>query len=631
MSLRDGDNKRLSASSSTSSLKSMTGKSKPLIELNDEDLESQPKLKLFESPLVHDRKSSLGGGASKTDSFIQISGPIGIASKSSAEALPHPNVYDDRETDKEEYLQKNDDSMYETPEFKRYEEATNIELFYDLFFVANLTTFTDVTDINSSAALKSYAGFFCILWFLWCQVSLFDVRFVTDSILERVGKAAQFGVMVGLAVVGPNFDPSNQMERTFRSLAIILMFSRIILGLQYAVVLYHVWYFKNSKVPLALVVASNFVAALIYFGTIFGFKRGNHSSQVFIVWYITAILETATNIGISATWEVLSFKGSHLVQRMSLLTLIILGEGVIGICKSISTIVENESSWTTPLIGTVIAAVTFLVRSWTTDTLARNDADNFKYFIYMIYFDWMNRAQFGTFRQELWAFLHFPFHLALVLSVEGTAQFIVWRKVVEVVAGINAQFSAAGRAFTGNSSVALSSLFVNVTNDIYNNFPPAFTQTILETQDAIYIIGNATFNSTEQFKGISTLFSVIRDSIFDSFNIEPPESKNDLADDPNDEWLRHMEAFKLVFAYFFVASGLTLILMNILNTISRPKMTKGDRVRIFFYFILGILLSSLAALVSSDSGFSFAQSAMVLPTVALVFVFVMTFGYTKLL
>ncbi|KAH6681676.1 bacterial low temperature requirement A protein-domain-containing protein [Halenospora varia] len=611
----------LSASSSTSSLKSLTGKSKNLLDLNDDDRLGKPKLKLFESPLAHERRGSLRSEASKTDSFINISGPLGISSKSSTEKLPLPNIYDDRKDDKEEYFVKNngDSDMRETPEFRRYEEATNIELFYDLFFVANLTTFTEVTDINSSTALKSYAGFFCILWFLWVQVSLFDVRFVTDSILERVGKAAQFGVMVGLASVGPNFDPASQKEHTFRSLAIILMLSRIILGLQYGVVLYHVWFYKNSKTPLAMVVATNLVAAFIYFGTLFAFKKGTNS-QVYIVWYITAILETAINVTISANWKVLSFEGSHLVQRMSLLTLIILGEGVIGICKSISTIVETEAGWTTPLIGTVIAAVTLL------------------YFIYMIYFDWMNRAQFGTFRQELWAFLHFPFHLALVLLVEGTAQFIIWRKVAEVVARINTLFSTTGRTFlsTGNTnSITLSTLFVNATDAVYAEFPPKFTRTLYETQNAIYTIGNATFNSTEQLQGISTLFSVIRDSIFDSFNIEPPEEMVKemavVADDPNDEWERHMEAFKLVFVYFFIASGLTLILMNVLNTISRPKTTKGDRIRIFIYFIFGVLLASLASLVTTDGGFGFAQSAMVLPTVALVFVFVMTFGYTKLL
>lgn len=51
----------------------------------------------------------------------------------------------------------------------------------------------------------------------------------------------------------------------------------------------------------------------------------------------------------------------------------------------------------------------------------------------MLYFDWLNRSQFGSIRQQIWAFLHFPFHLALVFLVEGAAQFIRWRKVVEVI------------------------------------------------------------------------------------------------------------------------------------------------------------------------------------------------------
>jgi len=46
--------------------------------------------------------------------------------------------------------------MRDTPEFRRYEEATNIELFYDLFFVANLTTFTDAHDINEVPLVFSF-------------------------------------------------------------------------------------------------------------------------------------------------------------------------------------------------------------------------------------------------------------------------------------------------------------------------------------------------------------------------------------------------------------------------------------------------------------------------------------------
>ena len=100
-----------------------------------------------------------------------------------------------------------DDSLLdELPAFERHEESTAIELFYDLFFVANLTTFSNIHEINSPKTLTSYVGFFCILWFTWCITSLYDIRFVTDSLLSRMAKGVHLGVMVGLAVSGPKFD-----------------------------------------------------------------------------------------------------------------------------------------------------------------------------------------------------------------------------------------------------------------------------------------------------------------------------------------------------------------------------------------------------------------------------------------
>lgn len=44
-----------------------------------------------------------------------------------------------------------------------------------------------------------------------------------------------------------------------------------------------------------------------------------------------------------------------MVQRMSLLTVIIVGEGIIVICKSISKIVKNEFLWTASVVGQIIA------------------------------------------------------------------------------------------------------------------------------------------------------------------------------------------------------------------------------------------------------------------------------------
>lgn len=164
----------------------------------------------------------------------------------------------------------------------------------------------------------------------------------------------------------------------------------------------------------------------------------------------------------------------------------------------------------------------------------------------MIYFDWMNRKHFGSIRQEIWAFLHFPFHLAVILLVEGTAQFIVWRKVVEVIRSVNQEFTEALNQFTETSSEALSLLLGNVTNDVFNEFTPEFTHTFSDAQKQLDNIGNATFNSTEQLNDISTLFSVIQDSLFDNFGIDPPETNTTSGTDPNEEWSKNMDAFMLV-------------------------------------------------------------------------------------
>jgi hypothetical protein len=91
--------------------------------------------------------------------------------------------------------------------FSQRHEANTVELFFDLFFVANLATFTTYHSITDGDYLVAYVGFFGILWSSWFQVTLHDVRFARDSLYERVCKMIQFVVFVGLALVGSSFNP----------------------------------------------------------------------------------------------------------------------------------------------------------------------------------------------------------------------------------------------------------------------------------------------------------------------------------------------------------------------------------------------------------------------------------------
>lgn len=111
--------------------------------------------------------------------------------------------------------------LHDVPIFQRHEESTTIELFYDLFFVANLATFSNIHEINNTRTLTSYIGFFCILWFTWCLTSLHDIRFVSDSVLSRLLKGAHLGVMVGLAVSGPKFDTSEKHNAQLKVMGMV--------------------------------------------------------------------------------------------------------------------------------------------------------------------------------------------------------------------------------------------------------------------------------------------------------------------------------------------------------------------------------------------------------------------------
>lgn len=71
--------------------------------------------------------------------------------------------------------------------------------------------------------------------------------------------------------------------------------------------------------------------------------------------------EVVAVLGTSSTWRIVSFKKTHLVERMGLLTLIIFGEGIIVMLKGINTVVKS-SGWTKTMVG-IIAAALFIVVS----------------------------------------------------------------------------------------------------------------------------------------------------------------------------------------------------------------------------------------------------------------------------
>lgn len=167
--------------------------------------------------------------------------------------------------------------------------------------------------------------------------------------------------MVSYAVVGTNFDPSNIAENygTFRQLSLILVVSRILLIIQYGSVLFWIKGHKSAITPILIQMAIFAVGAAVSLGLLFSFKPDT-SGRPYFGWYAVAVFEAVIVFLSSSQWRVVSFKRTNLNQRCGLLTLIILGEGIIVLTKAMNNVVKGEN-FSAAIIAQIISAVFIIV------------------------------------------------------------------------------------------------------------------------------------------------------------------------------------------------------------------------------------------------------------------------------
>ena len=486
---------------------------------------------------------------------------------------------------------------------------------------------------NPYLALKSYVGFFSILWFTWLQVALFDVRFSNDSAFERLCKAIQFGIMVGFAVVGPAYSTERESNSdgtlstseieanslhltTFGTLSLILMVSRIVLALQYCVALLWTHKYKKAIVPLCIHVATLWISAMAFLGLYFSF-RGNpvvFNTHGIIGWYIIIGVEAFIILLVSGRWKFLSFRKTPLVERLGLLTLIILGEGIIGLCNSIRK-VETDNNFPPNVIGQIICSVLII------------------YFIWMLYFDQIETERVGTLRQQIWTMLHFPFHVCVLLVVEGISQIAVWTKVNDVWVP---QYYAIVDQIYNRSAPLVNGSYALITNpnlqavsDYYNfNLTNLFPDPLYYPVDITENLGNlTTYNTTDplyQDAASKIVYDVIN-YIFLNFDIKVPKSADQ---SEAGQTAAFFVIFQTVYLYLFMCAGFLLLFLATLFWLGKRRKTRGEFLSIALRIVIGIGISLLAVLYapslrnnSLDAFDTFFSSSWMLPTIVFAYLF----------
>ena len=127
-------------------------------------------------------------------------------------------------------------------------------------------------------------------------------------------------------------------------LAFILCFSRFCLAVEYLAVLFHVRRFRRAQLPLVTQAAVNATAGAIFLGIAFRFEPGR-KSRVFMTWYFVSAAEAIITVMVSNFSRVLGFTRTHLMKRMSLLTIMIFGDGIIAVAQDVVIIVKTADAW----------------------------------------------------------------------------------------------------------------------------------------------------------------------------------------------------------------------------------------------------------------------------------------------
>ncbi|RAR02072.1 low temperature requirement a protein [Stemphylium lycopersici] len=295
--------------------------------------------------------------------------------------------------------------------FSPRHEASTIELFFDLWFVANLALFTQYHAITNRYSFWSYIAFFIVLWSSWFHIVCFDARFTSDSVWERACKVIQFCSFAAFALAGYKFMPLAPDADTatphwiYRVLCFALILSRACLTLQYLMTTLMCASHKHRGVRLTTPLALNTALFLLVTGILGGLFAAfsdvrKNMTGVLIGLYVAIVVEWMGTLAISVIWRQLSFKATHIGERLGLLGLIIIGEGVIGTTKTIVRTMGKNGPTLVPS-AQVFCIVLILVFMW------------------ILYFDKVPKYRFGHVKQQFWMALHLPFHLAILGVVEG--------------------------------------------------------------------------------------------------------------------------------------------------------------------------------------------------------------------
>ncbi|KAI8068992.1 bacterial low temperature requirement A protein-domain-containing protein [Thamnidium elegans] len=259
--------------------------------------------------------------------------------------------------------------------------ASWLELFYDLFFVATVTVFTHAHHISDWESLALYTQWFVITWWSWCASSLYTSRFDTDDVMHHIYKFIEMCALIGMAGSSDYFLNSSGYVYGYIALKAVLV-------IEYSVVFIVAVLAKSkSRIPFAFYVGANLLSIALWASSLSILEKSTHR----ILWYLGVLSEVLVNV-IVRDDKSLSWAAGHLAERLGLLSLIVLGENLMGLVNQVSE-AGNALIIVIPNFMAVLIIFGF----------------------FFMYFEDFNKEIFLHNKyHQVWVYLHFPLHLCQV-------------------------------------------------------------------------------------------------------------------------------------------------------------------------------------------------------------------------
>ncbi|MCW7537141.1 low temperature requirement protein A [Aquabacterium sp. A7-Y] len=231
--------------------------------------------------------------------------------------------------------------------FDPHRRATWLELFFDLIFVVALRDVGEIlTEVHDGhIAPQQFLQFvlaFLPVWWIWAGHTIYANRFDTDSRQHRLSTLL---MMFLLVVISAQVSDAAQDARTYKLAVACYCGARLIVAGMYFVSKRK----HHDQGGIATTV-----------GTVFAIGAAVSLSSVllrppwnYLVFYAGILFDMAALVVLNRRLHVVPAHTTHLVERVGLLTIIMLGESVISISAALADIAWNRSN--------VIAAVSGFV------------------------------------------------------------------------------------------------------------------------------------------------------------------------------------------------------------------------------------------------------------------------------